>query len=150
MRFSVQFSGDFNRTDLLDRGLKRTALLHDMIGRKPIPWRRRKRLRFRGNSIRYSRNFASNVTCQREYQDHIDAVSIVDKVDRSADIFKWARKHLAISTERLRWELALRQYGVERRLAGNCLVCCIEPTNSACPPRPPNHEPFCRCGGDAP
>jgi len=59
---------------------------------------------------------------EREYQPRIDAMTIAEKMQRSASMLKWAREMIAreilaenadISPERLKWEVALRQYGSE-------------------------------------
>ena len=59
---------------------------------------------------------------EREYQARIDAMSIAEKVARAAAMLRWAREMIAreiqsakpgISAERLKWEVALRQYGSE-------------------------------------
>ena len=57
-----------------------------------------------------------------EYQARIDAMSVAEKMQRSVAMLKWAREMIArdiltqnpgMSEERLRWEVALRQYGDE-------------------------------------
>ena len=59
---------------------------------------------------------------EREYQAQVDAMSVAEKMQRSVAMLKWAREMIAreiqatnpnISPERLRWEVALRQYGSE-------------------------------------
>lgn len=59
---------------------------------------------------------------EREYQARIDAMSIPEKMQRSMAMLQWAREMLAreilaqdpnMSQERLKWEVALRQYGGE-------------------------------------
>ncbi len=59
---------------------------------------------------------------EREYQARIDSMSIAEKMQRSMAMLKWAREMIAreilkenpdMSPERLKWEVALRQYGSE-------------------------------------
>jgi len=66
-------------------------------------------------------------TIEAEYQSRIDAMSIPEKMERSAAMLKWARDIIArerlaenpsISTERLKWEVAMRQYGHEPQARG--------------------------------
>lgn len=58
-----------------------------------------------------------------EYQKRIDEMPIHERVRRAAEMYRWARDFLArqirsenagISDERLKWEVALRQYGAEK------------------------------------
>jgi len=57
-----------------------------------------------------------------EYDARIDQMTIVQKMERSAAMLKWTREFIArqikaekpdISNERLRWEVAFRQYESE-------------------------------------
>lgn len=57
---------------------------------------------------------------QQEYERRIDALSPCERVQRSVEMFNWAREFIArqivaergpMSVERLKWEVALRQYG---------------------------------------
>jgi len=59
---------------------------------------------------------------ENEYRSRMDALSPAERVARSAAMFQWAREMLArqvtaelgeMSAERLKWEVALRQYGAE-------------------------------------
>ncbi len=71
---------------------------------------------------------------EQHYQDRMDSLSAKQRVERSAAMFQWARELIArqiqselgpMSAERLKWEVALRQYGadpvskamIERKLA---------------------------------
>lgn len=56
----------------------------------------------------------------QQYQSRMDALSPKDRVARSQAMFQWARDMIGrqilqaagpISPERLKWEIALRQYG---------------------------------------
>ena len=57
-----------------------------------------------------------------EYQKRIGELTSVERVDRASAMFRWTREMLArrvvaelgpVSPERLKWEVALRQYGDE-------------------------------------
>lgn len=59
---------------------------------------------------------------EQEYAARIDAMSIVEKMERSVAMFNWTREMIGrqikaekpgISDERLRWEVAYRQYADE-------------------------------------
>lgn len=59
---------------------------------------------------------------EREYQARIDSMSVAEKMQRSMAMLEWAREMIAreiqaerpgISRERLKWEVALQQYGSE-------------------------------------
>jgi hypothetical protein len=59
---------------------------------------------------------------EREYQAQVNAMTVAEKMERSAAMFKWAREIIArqiktenptISDERLRWEVAYRNYAAE-------------------------------------
>jgi hypothetical protein len=59
---------------------------------------------------------------EKEYQARMNALSPAERVARSAAMFQWARETLArtitaemgaMSADRLKWEVALRQYGAE-------------------------------------
>ena len=59
---------------------------------------------------------------EREYRLRIHAMSVAEKVARSAEMFEWARAMIAreiqreqpgLSSERLKLEVALRLYGDE-------------------------------------
>lgn len=59
---------------------------------------------------------------EKEYQARMAAMPPAERVARSAAMFQWAREMLARQTsaelgdlpaERLKWEVALRQYGKE-------------------------------------
>lgn len=71
---------------------------------------------------------------EQEYQRRMQSLSVKERVARSQAMFNWTREMLArqiqkekgpMSTERLRWEVALRMYGrepvvrrlIERQLA---------------------------------
>lgn len=56
------------------------------------------------------------------YRKRIDAMTISERVQRAAEMLAWARGFLArqilaergsLSEERLKWEVALRQYGAD-------------------------------------
>lgn len=56
------------------------------------------------------------------YRERIDRMTIVQRVRRAAELFAWSRGFVArqvvaergtISGERLKWEVALRQYGAD-------------------------------------
>ena len=55
-----------------------------------------------------------------EYRARIDAMSVVERIQRAEALFNWSRDYLArliiaargpMSDEELKWEIALRQYG---------------------------------------
>jgi hypothetical protein len=55
-----------------------------------------------------------------EYRTRIDAMSMIERVRRAEALFNWSRDYLAraivategpMPDERLKWEVALRQYG---------------------------------------
>ena len=57
-----------------------------------------------------------------EYRKRIDAMTISQRIQRAAEMLVWARRFVArqilaeqgsISEERLKWEVALRQYGAD-------------------------------------
>jgi hypothetical protein len=57
-----------------------------------------------------------------EYRTRIDAMTIAERVRRAEDLLAWARGFIArqileergpLSKERLKWEVALRQYGAD-------------------------------------
>lgn len=59
---------------------------------------------------------------EKEYQARVDAMSVTEKMRRSVAMLQWARNMIAreirtanpsISDERLKWEVAMRQYGSE-------------------------------------
>jgi hypothetical protein len=59
---------------------------------------------------------------EREYRARISAMSIVERVRRSENLFNWSRDYMARSIvaargpmpdDELRWEVALRQYGAD-------------------------------------
>ena len=61
-------------------------------------------------------------TVDLEYRKRIDAMTIAQRVERAADLLGWARGFIArqvlaergpLSEERLKWEIALRQYGAD-------------------------------------
>lgn len=71
---------------------------------------------------------------EREYRRRMNALSPCERMERAAAMFQWAREIIArrliaergaMPAERLKWEVALRQYGtdprtralIERRLA---------------------------------
>ncbi len=71
---------------------------------------------------------------RQRFQARIDALSPCERMQRATAMFQWAREIIArqilaqrgpMSSERLKWEVALRQYGadprtralIERRLA---------------------------------
>jgi hypothetical protein len=56
------------------------------------------------------------------YRERIDRMTISDRVQRAAALFEWSRgfvarqivaEHGALTDERLKWEVALRQYGAD-------------------------------------
>lgn len=59
---------------------------------------------------------------ERKYQERIDSLTPKERVERAAAMFQWARETIArqivaesgpMSAERLKWLVALRQYGAE-------------------------------------
>jgi hypothetical protein len=61
-------------------------------------------------------------TVEFEYRKRIDAMTIAERVRRAEDLLAWTRGFLArqilkergpLSDERLKWEVALRQYGAD-------------------------------------
>jgi len=61
---------------------------------------------------------------KRQYQARIDALSPCERVQRATAMFQWSREIIArrivaelgpMSPERLKWEVALRQYGADPR-----------------------------------
>lgn len=57
---------------------------------------------------------------EAEYRGRIDSMTISERVQRAAELMSWARGFVArqilaeqgpLSGERLKWEVALRQYG---------------------------------------
>jgi hypothetical protein len=61
-------------------------------------------------------------TVELEYRKRIDAMTIAERVRRAEDLLAWTRGFLArqilkergpLSDERLKWEVALRQYGAD-------------------------------------
>ncbi len=74
------------------------------------------------------------IEIQRRFQARMDALSPCERVERATAMFLWSREIVTrrvlaelgpMSPERLKWEVALRQYGadprtrtmIERRLA---------------------------------
>jgi hypothetical protein len=64
----------------------------------------------------------SSSVVQREYQARMDALSARERIERSLALFQWSSELLArrvaaeqgpMSAERLKWEVALRQYGAD-------------------------------------
>jgi hypothetical protein len=64
----------------------------------------------------------SSNTVEALYRERIDRMTIADRVQRSAALFEWSRGFVArqivaelgqIPRERLKWEVALRQYGAD-------------------------------------
>ena len=58
----------------------------------------------------------------RQYEAQVNAMTVAEKMERSMAMFNWAREMMArqikaenptISDERLRWEVAYRQYASE-------------------------------------
>lgn len=61
-------------------------------------------------------------TIDSEYQKRIDAMTIAERVSRAEGLLAWARGFIArqilkergpLSDERIKWEVALRQYGAD-------------------------------------
>jgi len=61
-------------------------------------------------------------TVDFEYWKRVDAMTIAERVQRAEDLLAWARGFIArqileergpLSPERLKWEVALRQYGAD-------------------------------------
>ena len=61
-------------------------------------------------------------TVEIEYRKRIDAMTIVERVQRAVEMLAWARGFVArqvlaergsLAEERLKWEVALRQYGAD-------------------------------------
>ena len=61
-------------------------------------------------------------TIDLEYWKRVDAMTIAERVQRAGDFLAWARGFIArqileergpLSAERLKWEVALRQYGAD-------------------------------------
>ena len=61
-------------------------------------------------------------TVELEYRKRIDAMTIAERVHRAEDLLAWARGFIArqileergpLGPERLKWEVALRQYGAD-------------------------------------
>jgi len=59
---------------------------------------------------------------ESEYRKRIDAMTIAQRVQRAAEMLAWARGFVArqvlaelgsLPEERLKWEVALRQYGAD-------------------------------------
>ena len=59
---------------------------------------------------------------QQEYQARMDALTVTERMERAMAMFNWTREMIArqivqergpLSPERLKWEVALRQYGAE-------------------------------------
>ena len=59
---------------------------------------------------------------ESEYRKRIDAMTIAQRVQRAAEMLAWARGFVArqvlaelgsVPEERLKWEVALRQYGAD-------------------------------------
>jgi hypothetical protein len=59
---------------------------------------------------------------ERKYQERIDALTPKERVGRAVAMFQWARETIArqivaesgpMSSERLKWLVAMRQYGAE-------------------------------------
>ena len=60
---------------------------------------------------------------ESEYRARIDAMSVVERVRRAEELFKWTRDYLArsivaargpMSDDQLKWEVARRQYGAHQ------------------------------------
>ena len=81
------------------------------------------------------RSMQPETDIQQRYQARIDALPACERMQRATAMFQWSREIIArrilaelgpMSSERLKWEVALRQYGadprtralIERRLAG--------------------------------
>jgi hypothetical protein len=61
-------------------------------------------------------------TVELEYRKRIDAMTVAERVQRAEELLAWTRGFVArqildergpFSTERLKWEVALRQYGAD-------------------------------------
>jgi len=61
-------------------------------------------------------------TVESEYRKRIDAMTIAQRVQRAVEMLAWARGFVArqvlaergsLPEERLKWEVALRQYGAD-------------------------------------
>ena len=61
-------------------------------------------------------------TVEIEYRKRIDAMTIAQRVQRAVEMLAWARGFVArqvlaergsLAEERLKWEVALRQYGAD-------------------------------------
>jgi hypothetical protein len=61
-------------------------------------------------------------TVEFEYRKRVDAMTIAERVRRAEDLLAWTRGFIArqileergpLSDERLKWEVALRQYGAD-------------------------------------
>ena len=59
---------------------------------------------------------------EREYRKRVDAMSAVERIRRAEELLRWSRDYLArsllaahgpMSDERLKREVALRQYGAD-------------------------------------
>jgi hypothetical protein len=59
------------------------------------------------------------------YRERIDRMTIAERVQRAAELFAWSRGFVArqvvaengaLSGERLKWEVALRQYGADPKV----------------------------------
>jgi len=64
-------------------------------------------------------------TVEARYRERIDRMTIGDRVRRAAELYAWSRGFVTrqvlaelgpLSTERLKWEVALRQYGADPRV----------------------------------
>jgi len=62
---------------------------------------------------------------EARYRARIDSMSIAERVQRAADLFAWSRGFVTrqlfselgpVTPERLKWEVALRQYGSDPRV----------------------------------
>ena len=69
------------------------------------------------------------MTLEDEYRARVEAMSPRERISRAESLFAWSRglltrslvaAHGPLSDEQLRWELALRHYGTERRT--RCLI----------------------------
>ena len=61
-------------------------------------------------------------TIEKEYKKRIDALTPKERMARSASMYQWAREIIArqiasndgpVSSERLKWLIAMRQYGAD-------------------------------------
>ena len=61
-------------------------------------------------------------TLEALYRERVDRMTIAERVQRAAELFAWSRGFVgrqvvaergALSSEQLKWEVALRQYGAD-------------------------------------